>query len=562
MNLKVRIGTLNGVLKKSKVKAGDYIESFLKWKSDGEVAPLDLNRIPRPLFDALHGHFQALTIIKPANGERSDALIEAEASLRQLDTYKRILANPSGEKVGRLEGFVQALKLYIDAEAVYRLIYEQEDDGARLLYVVESATYDPPRPKDEIPASATIRCRYIRNGESQSTTWHWGTPDVRGKYIGDILRESGLAVVTKEVFAEYEAEVAQWMDLRQRVGEQFISTGLLEVENRYGSKWQSLEKDGTPSRLVIDEEKSDAVAAGVIYKREWIGTRADADDEDETTEVDEDRSLAIPVQPYLCVFDLSAHQAGRVHVSKLSPYPYDPSCFEKLILPAEVKDLLQILIEGTQDLAEDIVRGKSGGITIASTGGPGLGKTLTAEVFSEMLRRPLYSVQASQLGTTADGLEAELKEVLSRAVRWNAILLLDECDVYTHERGDDIEQNAIVGVFLRVLEYYRGLLFLTTNRGDKMDDAIMSRCVAHVRYAAPGDNLPRVWEVLAGQYRVEFADNALKKGKSVIEQACEAWPQATGRDVKNLLKLAHLLAKRRKTKVDFALLEFVHRFKT
>ena len=38
--------------------------------------------------------------------------------------------------------------------------------------------------------------------------------------------------------------------------------------------------------------------------------------------------------------------------------------------------------------------------------------------------------------------------------------------------------NAVVGVFLRVLEYFNGLLFLTTNRIDDIDEAIVSRCIA------------------------------------------------------------------------------------
>src|SRR6185295_19284784 len=104
-----------------------------------------------------------------------------------------------------------------------------------------------------------------------------------------------------------------------------------------------------------------------------------------------------------------------------------------------------------------IVAGKTGGTIVFCTGEPGTGKTLTGEVFSEVIKRPLYVVQCSQLGTDEEELEKQLKKVLRRAQRWGAILLIDEADVYVRERGDDIQQNAIVGVFLRVLEYYRGI---------------------------------------------------------------------------------------------------------
>ena len=43
-------------------------------------------------------------------------------------------------------------------------------------------------------------------------------------------------------------------------------------------------------------------------------------------------------------------------------------------------------------------------------------------------------------------------------------MLIDEADVYIKRRDDNITMNAVVGVFLRVLEYFNGLLFLTTNR--------------------------------------------------------------------------------------------------
>src|SRR3546814_2642760 len=53
---------------------------------------------------------------------------------------------------------------------------------------------------------------------------------------------------------------------------------------------------------------------------------------------------------------------------------------------------------------------------------------------------------------------------------------LDEADVYIRCRDNDLEHNAIVAEFLRTLEYFNGLLFMTTNRINDVDDAILSRC--------------------------------------------------------------------------------------
>jgi SpoVK/Ycf46/Vps4 family AAA+-type ATPase len=212
------------------------------------------------------------------------------------------------------------------------------------------------------------------------------------------------------------------------------------------------------------------------------------------------------------------------------------SWIDKLVLPEERKELVSMLVSGADVALEDIVRGKTGGIIVICTGPPGTGKTLTAEAFSEQVRRPLYCVQCSQLGTNESELEKELRTVLGRAQRWRAILLIDEADVYVHRRGDDIQQNAIVGVFLRVLEYYRGVLFMTSNRETIIDDAIMSRATAWIRYDIPDrEKAKAIWRVLAMQYKVTLS--ALE-----IAQLAEhaKFRAISGRSIKNLLKLAVL----------------------
>jgi AAA+ superfamily predicted ATPase len=166
------------------------------------------------------------------------------------------------------------------------------------------------------------------------------------------------------------------------------------------------------------------------------------------------------------LFDLDRHCFVRAHVDQVKDYVWDTNLGDKLILPHSHKEVIQILMETAKDQIDDIIRGKSGGTICICTGEPGTGKTLTAEVTSEVIKSPLYKVNCSQLGTNEEEIEKELSRVLSRASRWQALLLIDEADVYVRARENDIQQNAIVGVFLRVLEYYRGILFLTSNRAD------------------------------------------------------------------------------------------------
>ncbi|KAJ8110588.1 hypothetical protein ONZ43_g5833 [Nemania bipapillata] len=53
---------------------------------------------------------------------------------------------------------------------------------------------------------------------------------------------------------------------------------------------------------------------------------------------------------------------------------------------------------------------------------------------------------------------------------------VDEADIFLSRRElGDLKRNALVSVFLRVLEYYSGILFLTTNRVGTLDEAFKSR---------------------------------------------------------------------------------------
>lgn len=78
--------------------------------------------------------------------------------------------------------------------------------------------------------------------------------------------------------------------------------------------------------------------------------------------------------------------------------------------------------------------------------------------------------------------ERFLKSIFKIASRWQAILLLDEADVFLAERGLDPHTNALVSVFLRELEHYEGIMFLTTNRIQSFDPAILSRIHLPLRY--------------------------------------------------------------------------------
>jgi ATPase family associated with various cellular activities (AAA) len=101
---------------------------------------------------------------------------------------------------------------------------------------------------------------------------------------------------------------------------------------------------------------------------------------------------------------------------------------------------------------------------------------LTAESVAEIAEKPLYRVTCGDIRTDAEGIEKYLKSVLLVGIIWGCIVLLDEADVFLEERQTtDLAWNALVSVFLRVIEYYDGILILTSNRVGTFDEAFKSR---------------------------------------------------------------------------------------
>ncbi|KAI9163808.1 ATPase family AAA domain-containing protein [Paramyrothecium foliicola] len=214
------------------------------------------------------------------------------------------------------------------------------------------------------------------------------------------------------------------------------------------------------------------------------GTPGTEGSDADTDFTDEDYLIASPV---VLGFSFSEKQWLEFTVSGVREIKWNDQAWDSLVLDAETKDLIRALVESRKFNAartiDDVIQGKGKGLVTVLHGPPGTGKTLTAEGISELLKCPLYMASAGELSTDSRYLEAELQKILDICHAWGAILLLDEADVFLEKRNmHDLHRNALVSIFLRQLEYFQGILFLTTNRVETFDEAFQSRIHIALRY--------------------------------------------------------------------------------
>ncbi|OJZ81262.1 hypothetical protein ASPFODRAFT_52314 [Aspergillus luchuensis CBS 106.47] len=174
-----------------------------------------------------------------------------------------------------------------------------------------------------------------------------------------------------------------------------------------------------------------------------------------------------------------------LEVDHISDVQWNTQAFKSLVTDEQTKDLLEALVKNQLSIetSTDLIAGKGNGLIILLHGGPGTGKTYTAESVADYARKPLYRVTCGDIGTKPVDVEKYLETVLRLGRTWGCVVLLDEADIFLEERTlSDLDRNALVSVFLRVLEYYNGILILTSNRVGHFDEAFRSRIQLALHY--------------------------------------------------------------------------------
>lgn len=113
---------------------------------------------------------------------------------------------------------------------------------------------------------------------------------------------------------------------------------------------------------------------------------------------------------------------GTLAVKHLRPVRWQKRAFDQLHLEPNKKDLIKAMVQMhiSSNISTDVIEGKGKGLIILLHGGPGTGKTLTAESVAELAEKPLYRVTCGDIGTSPESVESYLESVLYIGSTWKA----------------------------------------------------------------------------------------------------------------------------------------------
>ncbi|KAI7774950.1 uncharacterized protein LA080_007649 [Diaporthe eres] len=272
-----------------------------------------------------------------------------------------------------------------------------------------------------------------------------------------------------------------------------LSIDQLDMDTRWWSDTTRSKKKLAREDVFLVREPFCGLQSSHVQKEEKV-LKAYEDDK-EIFEFDPEHLLLFPQR--LIAYSFRARKFFVANIDFISVITAPKSPFRDLKIESEHKRILKSLVGRhfqKQDirrqnkdatLDQDFIRGKGSGLVILLHGVPGVGKTTTAEAVALDNRKPLFALTSGDLGSTSRDVETALRETFRLAAMWDCVLLLDEADLFLAKRDvGDLVRNSLVSVFLRVLDYYDGVLFLTTNRVGTVDEAFRSRIHLSLYYPA------------------------------------------------------------------------------
>ena len=185
---------------------------------------------------------------------------------------------------------------------------------------------------------------------------------------------------------------------------------------------------------------------------------------------------------------------------------------EALVLPANTRQELVYLMQRCksrecldEELGITVKARYQMGVKALLVGPSGTGKTLVASWIATRLGLPLYRVDlASVVSKYIGETEKNLATLLARAEQSEIVLLFDEADSLFGKRTDikdsnDRHANSQTNYLLQRIEFYKGIVLLTSNSRGRFDSAFTRRLDKVIEFSLPAPEERRsLWQTHLG----------------------------------------------------------------
>ena len=271
--------------------------------------------------------------------------------------------------------------------------------------------------------------------------------------------------------------------------------------------------------------------------------------------------FAVLLPKTLKAFSFVEKEWVSLEIDYIREVEWNTKAFESLVTEDATKEMIEALVKNHLDIetSTDLIAGKGSGLIILLHGGPGTGKTYTAESVADYAPKAIIQSYVRRHWHESGEMSRNIYKGHSSGEEHGIVLFSWMKLISSSEERSftDLSRNALVSVFLRIVEYYDGILILTSNRVGHFDEAFKSRIQLSLHYKS-----------LTMEQRNQIWINSFKHLH--ISNACDmdyddimwhigdlAKHQLNGREIRNVITTARSLSKHKNAKLNYKYLNQV-----
>ncbi|KAI9761081.1 MAG: bck1-like resistance to osmotic shock [Chaenotheca gracillima] len=264
--------------------------------------------------------------------------------------------------------------------------------------------------------------------------------------------------------------------------------------------------------------------------------------------------------PTVDVYFMQDNRWGSVRLDQLRDVEFDMEAWERLVIRdgKTTRNLIEAVVLSYGSQRQISIPHSNKGSVILLHGPPGVGKAssvgqhapLFPEAIAEREHIPLLSVSGGYFSSSANEMSIKLRELFDYALRWKAVVLLNDADVFLEKRGPDdtdVAKERMTSIFAQEIKHFDGLLFLITSRLTSFDEeihsAIQSTAVFNHLHK---DSRALIWKGMLDEW---LGSGHSKSELGELYERCESYEFNSGdlkpRQIRNCIRTAVAIARAR-----------------